>query len=315
MSAISSGVRPERRKAWVPLPAGVLMGARMPGPHPGGNGERGAAVSSFILSNRPGASEKAEVMSDLPMARRRRRLWHPGWWLLALALGGCAWLGWREYDYRCAVREAKAAGWQWDRRDPFTLILADWRVTGSKKTWTERYRSVELPYGTDLAAARPLLGRLHPTNLSAPGSPNTNLDALRWLPALQRLDLSGCIGLQNVDALRGLPVLQTLYLDGCTALQNVDGLSGLPALQTLTLTDCAGLQNVDALRGLSMLQSLGLQRCTGLQNADGLRGLPALQWLYLIGCPALTPSALRELRAALPGTSILFPDGTDAPPP
>ena len=277
------------------------------------------------------------MKNEPPVARRWRRFWHPGWWLLALALAGCAWLGWREYDFRCAIREAKAAGFWWESREPFDAIRKDWRAAFHKETWTERYRMVILPDGTDLAAARPLLTRLQPTVLVAPGCPNAhldalrgipalrgldlsgctglpNVDALRGLPALRRLDLSGCTGLLNVDALRGLPALQELCLHGCTGLPNVDALRGLPALRRLDLVGCTGLLNVDGFRGLPALRELYLNGCTGLQNVDGLRGLPALQVLHLHGCTALPASALRELQSALPKTDIHFPDGTNDPP-
>lgn len=227
-------------------------------------------------------------MTNEPSTRRRwPHLRHPGRWLLVLTLAACAWLGWRVYDERAAIREAQAVGWKWESRDPVSLILADWRAAGRKETWTERYRQVNLPDGTDLASARPLLVRLHPTGLVAHECPDPNLDALRGLPVLEELALDSSTGLQNVDALRGLPALQGLSLYECTGLQNVDGLRCLPALSWLDLQGCTGLQNVDALRGLSALKTLYLDGCTGLQNVDALRGLPALREIRLNGCTGL----------------------------
>lgn len=254
-------------------------------------------------------------MTNEPSTRRRwPHLRHPGRWLLVLTLAACAWLGWRVYDERAAIREAQAAGWHWESRDPVSLILADWRAAGKKETWTERYREVFLPPWTDLASARPLLDRLRPTKLHAMQRPDLNLDALRGLSGLQVLEFTGSPGLQNVDGLRGLHSLQRVHLGGCIALQNVDGLRGLPALQLVELPVCTSLRDVDGLRGLPALRYLQLGGCTGLRNVDGLRGHHALQYLHLGGCTALPASALRELRAALPKTNITFPDGTNAPP-
>ena len=225
------------------------------------------------------------------------------WTALAAAVALFGWMGWRVYDERAAIREAQAAGWKWESRDPVSVILADWRVAWKKETWTFRYRRLTLPDGTDLAAARPLLVRLRPTILVAAGCPNTNLDVLQNVPALQRLDFIGCEGLQTVDGLKNLPVLQVLSLSYCTGLENVDGLQNLPTLQYLDLTGCTGLQNVDSLENLPALQELGLYGCTGLQNADGLKNLPALQKVNLGGCTGLQNldgcgnlPALREIR-------------------
>lgn len=236
------------------------------------------------------------ALSHAPMSSKTsppRRRWHVGWWMLGFALVACAWAGWREYDFRAAIREAKAAGWQWETRDPVTLILADWRAVGRKETWTFHYRRVvHLPEGTNLAVARPLLARLRPTYLFAEGCPNPDLNAFRGLPALQHLYINDCTALQNVDAFRGLSGLQWLDLRGCSALQNVDGLRWLPALLRVELNSCTGLQNVDVLLSLPALDGIGLQGCTGL-----------------------SASTLRELQAALPKTQITFTDGSLTPPP
>jgi hypothetical protein len=225
--------------------------------------------------------------------------------LLLLALAATAWVGWREFDHRAAIREAEAAGYSWKVREPIALIRADWRAAFQKKTWTERYRWLDVGAGRDLASLRPLLLRLRPTALSAPACQDANLNALKGLTGLQFLDLGGCTALQNVDGLKGLSGLQNLSLNGCTALQNVDGLKGLPGLQDLFLSGCTALQNVDALKGLSGLQSLYLTGCTALQNVDALKGLTGLQGLLLGGCPKLPAAAVAELWAALPKTTIL----------
>ena len=96
--------------------------------------------------------------------------------------------------------------------------------------------------------------------------------------------------------------------------ENLDALKGLTALRTLDLTLCPALQNVDGLKGLTALQTLYLDGCTALQNVDALKGLTGLQEINLYRCDKIPVAALRELRAALPKTDIIFPDGTNNPP-
>jgi hypothetical protein len=247
--------------------------------------------------------------------------------LLLLALAATAWVGWRAYDHRAAIREAEAAGYSWKVREPIGLIRADWRAAFQKDTWAKSYWSLNVGAGRDLASLRPLLLRLRPTDLIAYEIKDANLDALQGLSRVKDLHLDGCPALQNVDALKGLSGLQTLSLGGCPALQNVGALKGLSGLQTLSLNGCTALQNVDALKGLTGLQVLhlggctalqnvdALQRltglkylnlfgCTALQNVDALKGLTRLEWLDLRDCPKLPAAAVAELRAALPKTTI-----------
>jgi hypothetical protein len=161
--------------------------------------------------------------------------------LLLLAIAAIAWVGWRSYDHRAAVREARAAGFTWEVREPIALIRADWRAAFQKETWTGSYRWLDVGSGRDLASLRPLLLRLRPTWLIAPDCKDANFDALQSLSGLQHLDLGGCTALQNLDALKGLSGLQHLDLGGCTALQNLDALKGLSGLKVLYLTGCTKL--------------------------------------------------------------------------
>ncbi|MCE9610051.1 MAG: hypothetical protein K8R23_07560 [Chthoniobacter sp.] len=265
-------------------------------------------------------------VANLPPEVAPRGRW-VGRGLLLLALATTAWLGWREYDRRAAIREAEAAGCAWIVCDPIALIRKDWHAAFQKKTWTESFWCLNVGAGRDLASLRPLLLRLRPTALLAPACKDANLDALKGLSGLQVLYLDGSTALQNVDALKGLSRLQSLTLSGCPALQNVDGLQGLAGLQELALSGCPALQNVDGLKGLTGLNTLdltgcpalrnvdafkdliGLQKltlrgCPALQNVDALKGLAGLKTLWLIDCSKLPVSAAAELRAALPKTEI-----------
>ncbi len=138
--------------------------------------------------------------------------------LLLLALAATAWVGWREYDHRAAIREAQAAGCGWEVREPIALIRADWRAAFQKKTWTESYWGLDVGGGRDLASLRPLLLRLRPTRMIAYDCKDANLDALKGLSGLKRLDLSGCPKLPAtaVAELRAaLPKTDILYSQRC----------------------------------------------------------------------------------------------------
>ena len=283
----------------------------------------------------PGAAraKKAGVNDELPAVPRRHRFLHPGWWLCILALAACGWLGWREYDHRAAIREARAANFKWTSVEPFEIIRGDWRAAFRMKTWAEPVRVIDVGPRQNLTRLRPLLLRLRPTDLRASQCQDSNADALRGLSPLRELLLSASPSLQNVDALRGLPALQYLNLHGCKGLQNVDGLAGLHRLQTLDLSYCDALQNLDALRGLTGLQFLSLMgcpavhdadvlqnltglkdlflvHCPNLQNVDAVKALTGLTYLDIRDCPKLPEKAVEELRAALPQTEFA-PPGTE----
>ena len=211
--------------------------------------------------------------------------------LIALFLGVIGWQVWKLNAYNNAVRQAKEAGFIWVCDDAFSLIKQDWRNALKKETWGKHERVLDMGIVPDFGRYRELLHHLNPTALVAGGCKDENLDAIKGLTDLQSLSLSGCTALQNVDALKGLTGLQSLGLSECTALQNVDGLKGLTGLQRLNLGGCTALQNVDGLKGLTGLQTLSLHKCYQIRAA-----------------------ALRELRAALPKTDILFPDRSETPP-
>jgi len=211
--------------------------------------------------------------------------------LIVLFLGGIGWQMLKLNAYNNAVREAKEAGFKWTCNDTLTLIRQDWHNALKKETWGEHERVFAMGKVPDLGRYREMLHQFRPTELYARECKNENVDVLKSLTALQKLELFDCPGLQNVDALKGLTGLQELKLAFCTSLQNVDALKGLTGLQLLDLT-----------------------YCTALQDVDGLKGLTGLQTLDLLNCDKIPAAALRELRAALPKNYIIFPDGTENPP-
>lgn len=266
-------------------------------------------------------------MKEEPPAKPRRlRLGKLRWWVLVLILAGGCYQWWRINDYENAVWEAKLAGFSYYSVDPITVIRADWRNALHKETWSANQRLLDLEKIPDLARYRDLIHRLRPTHLHAFHIGDESLEVLKGLTSLQSLILYSCTAVQNVDALKGLTSLQEVHLGRCNALQNVDGLKGLTGLQALSLSDSPALQNVDGLKGLTRLQHLILEDCPALKNVDALKSLTALKTLcfsaLIPGLNAPDPvkstripeATLRELRAALPNTTIQSPDGSISHP-
>lgn len=234
------------------------------------------------------------------------------WWLVALLIVlVCAFQGWRQYDYQCAGREAKAAGFHWNPgKEPWwTLIHQDWHNIWDKYTWAAGRSTLDLGKVSDLTPHRNLIHRLRPTELKCAITESQNVDALKGLSGLQSLRLSECPALQDLTAIKELSGLRTLYLYRCRALQDLDAIKGLTDLREFHHSSDS-LQNVDALKGLTGLRKLSLYHSPALQNLDALKALTWLESLYL-KWRDIPVSALRELRAALPATKIIFPDGTE----
>ena len=222
---------------------------------------------------------RAPIASESASAARPRGWGRRAGWAAVLALLAMfGWAGWRAYDDRAAVREARAAGFGWETGEsPLAVIRADWPAAFRLATWTEHRRALALPEGTDLAPLRPLLLRLHPTELTAYGC--RNVDALRGLTGLRGLELSGS-DVQDLAPLAGLAQLQQLGLTGCPGVTDLAPLAGLAQLKRLDLNGCTGVADLAPLAGLAQLQTLYLYDCTGVADFAPLAGLAQLQGLF-----------------------------------
>ncbi|MCE9610537.1 MAG: hypothetical protein K8R23_10120 [Chthoniobacter sp.] len=263
-----------------------------------------------------------------PVPARFRWLRGLGWVLGVVVLATGGWSVWSAYDYRAAVREARAAGFYFlESPSPFAAIREDWHAAFRFATWLEHSRRLELPDGTDLAPLRPLLLRLDPTRLDAWQC--RNVDALRGLTRLQTLNLSDSevkdlaplasltqlqvLGLTNstnvadLAPLASLTQLKVLGLNGCTGVTDLAPLAGLTQLQELYLTDCRVVAELAPLASLSRLQQLYLGGCTRVTDIAPLAGLTQLQWLALSGCRGLSAEVVEAFKAKHPTATIFYP--------
>jgi hypothetical protein len=248
------------------------------------------------------------MKDDLPTMPARRRWWRVlGWGMLVAVVATFGWSGWRTYDYRAAVREARAAGFVFaESPTPLAAIRADWRAGLRLATWTERERMLELRKGTDLAPLRPLLLRLDPTHLWAWDC--RHVDALAGLTRLQVLDVRGS-DVNDLAPLAGLAQLQELHLDGCTGIADLAPLAGLAQLWYLRLNGCPGVADIAPLAGLGQLLGLDLSGCTSVTDLAPLAGVAKLLKLNLHGCTGLDSEAVAAFKKSRPQVRVTGLDG------
>jgi Leucine Rich repeats (2 copies) len=134
-----------------------------------------------------------------------------------------------------------------------------------------------------------------------------DLDDIKGLNALTKLDIIGCSNsqslseykgvstlinpivnicskIQNIEALKGLTNLTNLKLVGCDSLQNIEALKDLKALVKLDIRESDNIQDIEPLKGLKNLTYLNLKNCSEIQNIEPLKGLTNLSYLDLTKC-------------------------------
>ena len=206
--------------------------------------------------------------------------------MLFLLLGWLGWVEWQEYDFRGAVREAEAAGFDFRQSpSPIALIRADWHAAFRSATWFARERKLWLPEECDLAPLRPLLLRLGPTTLWTMRCRNAG--AIRGLTGLHELDLI-CSDIKDLTPLAGMKRLQRLNLEYCFGVANIAPLAGLTQLRILNLSECKFVTDLAPLAALTQLQRLDLRRCAGVVNLGPLAGLIQLREFRLSECEVVT---------------------------
>ena len=89
----------------------------------------------------------------------------------------------------------------------------------------------------------------------------------------------------------------------------------LPRMQNLELENCGNIRTLDGLETLLLLERLQLSGCASLEDISAIAALKYLRFLLLRDCGKLDDEELRGIGNALPGTHIMFPDGSAKPPP
>ena len=104
------------------------------------------------------------------------------------------------------------------------------------------------------------------------------MKALKSLPSLTSLGLSGCSKLQSCSGIENLTALE--YLDvGKTAVHDLSLTHS--SLQSLTVNECSELTAVD-FSGLNGIQQIALWKCKSLKTVRGLNGLHSLETLSVV---------------------------------
>ncbi|MEK0450521.1 MAG: hypothetical protein RL088_2789 [Verrucomicrobiota bacterium] len=249
--------------------------------------------------------KSAPMTTDPPPPRRK---WHFKRWFIVLSIAIFAWSGWRVYDKRSAIKEARALGWQVEYTDPSEEIWADWRNAFRKRTWTAGVIRVEIPTSESFEGHIAIAHRLNPLNLFIQdASTLRNLSVVGSLTRLGMLVLWNCKALTSVDGLTNLSSLQYVALIDCEELATLDGLKNLPVLQVVELSGSSKLTNVDVIKSLPALSQVVFINCPRLTNVNSLKNLPSLKMIHLEACTGLTRESVDALRAALPNTTFHGP--------
>ncbi len=132
--------------------------------------------------------------------------------------------------------------------------------------------AIDCPKLTD---AKGLTGHPVLSDLALTDSANfSDATAIRDIPELRTVDLSGCIGVESID-LSTLPNLENAYFSRCRNLTGID-VSSVPKLKQLYLDGCAGLEEIHGLANLTNLTDLDVSNATSLKAIDGFASLANL---------------------------------------
>ena len=130
---------------------------------------------------------------------------------------------------------------------------------------------------------------------------NSDIELLKYMKNLTELSLIGN-RISDISPLSGLTNLTDLALGG-NRISDISPLSGLTNLKTLNL-NLNEISDISTLSGLTNLTRLSLSE-NPLGDISPLKNLTNLIDLQLIDS-GLSEEQQRELRAALPGCTILF---------
>jgi hypothetical protein len=138
----------------------------------------------------------------------------------------------------------------------------------------------------------------------------TDLEPLKRLINLGRLDLSHAASITSLESLKGLTNLSELTLRDASSVYSLEPLKSLTKLSYLNLDGAFGITSLEPLKDLTNLLGLFLSGISGTTSLDPLKGLTKLSSLYLIDATHITSLEplkglinLRDLDLS-PGASI-----------
>ena len=192
------------------------------------------------LASLRGASYQKRTMTPeppTPTPRRKRRYLR---WLGVFLLVCFAYGGWKAYDYRAAVKEAEALGWEMNVYSPLNDIKEDWHAAFRRTTWTKTRRNLWVTGAQGLTGRETLLLRLNPQHITIFfGESRIDTSMLKSLSDLRGLGIHGCSQMTdaNMDQIQELSNLKELAIGRCPRLTHLNPLIGLKKLEVLFLLD------------------------------------------------------------------------------
>jgi len=120
------------------------------------------------------------------------------------------------------------------------------------------------------------------------------------------LELRSCGALKKVGGLCGLSKLQRLNISGCIELEELPSIETLVSLEWLAASNCVKLKSIQGLAQLTKLRRLEVRECSELEKLPGVEQLLSLRWLNTMECPRLQwgGGVLEDLRRRLKGSFI-----------
>ena len=257
-----------------------------------------------------------------PSPTLQRRKVYP-WLFLLLFILCVLTAAWRSFSYQRAVNRIRSAGFFIS--SPPSLsdhIRVDWKrifdveILQDQNTW-DAPPSIEVDDVDKCSHLRNFdsiaedLRRIQPKQIVLfDCNALENLDALKGLIRVKRLEIHRCAKLTNADGINGFISLEALRISGCPSVRSFElltRLDRLTKLQELQLWNRPELKNADDLKNLSHLRVVEFKNCDSLENVDGLIDLPNLGWADFESCAKLSKRSVDALRLAHPNKAISGP--------
>lgn len=108
-----------------------------------------------------------------------------------------------------------------------------------------------------------------------------DINFLKFLPKLERLELANCRKLNDFTPIKSLSRLKWLSIDGIQSMSNVNYLDGLENLEYLDISNCKDIESLGMVGGLKNLKAMFFTGNTNIVDGDliPLTKLPKLAML------------------------------------